>query len=590
MGGARFVVELPLVDRQAGTRADEDESVFKVVIVGGVAAGPKVASKVIRMMPRARVTIVEMGEVLSYAGCGLPYYVSGVVRDQKELMSTAAGALRDPVFFQKVKNVEVLSQHEAISIDRRGHTVRLRDVVSGHERHLHYDKLVLATGARPIVPGVPGVELRGVYSLHGVADAEGIRAALAEGRARDVVIVGGGLIGVEITEALVRSGSRVTIIEKQDQILKILDWEMARLVEHYLESRGVRVVTETEVTEIAGAEGGATAVETSRGRYPAQMVILAVGVRPNVELAERAGLELGPTGAVKVDDHQVTSDPDIYAAGDCTEMHDLLTGKPTWVPLGSTANKQGRVAAVNVAGGDDTFGGVLGSTICKVFDYRVGRTGLTEAEARAEGYDVVTALAPAPDRAHYMPEAGMLMLKMVADRPSRKLLGLQTAGPGAGDKRIDVAAMALTCGMTVDQLAQADLCYCPPYSPAIDNITTAANIIRNKLAGYMTGIGPVALKDLIDNRPDEVMLLDVRSPAEYRQEHLPDSVLVPLGSLRSRVDQLPRDKTIVTLCSLSLRGYEAALILSDAGFEDVRVLDGGLVMWAYGTKRGWGGE
>ncbi len=551
----------------------------KIVIIGGVAAGPKTASKVIRLMPDAEVTVVEKGKLLSYAGCGLPYYVSGVVKEQKELLATPVGVVRDSVFFRKVKNVRVLNETEALQIDRAGKRVLVRALTDGEESWLDYDKLALATGGTPVVPPIPHVDLEGIFALHGVHDAEGIRDVLAQGKARDVVIVGGGLIGVETTEALVEAGCRVTIVEMLPQVLNILDWGMARLVEKHMELHGVKVLTSSKVLSFEG-DGQVSAVVTDQGKLPADMVVLAVGVRPNVKLAQDAGLEIGSTGAIKVDDHMRTSDPDVYAAGDCVESVDLVTGQPCFVPLGSTANKQGRVAAMNICGGEDAFPGVLGSSVCKVFDYCVARTGLTETAAKQRGYEVTTAMAPGPDRAHYMPSAVPLLLKLVVDSRTRRLLGVQAVGPGAGDKRIDVAAMAITAGMTVDQLANADLCYAPPYAPAMDNIITAANVARNKLDGSMVGVSPQEVRQMMEAKEDFV-LLDVRSPAEYEEDRLPGSTLIPLGALRERLGELPRHKEIVTFCKVSLRGYEAALILKAAHFEKVRVMDGGIAMWPY---------
>jgi len=259
---------------------------------------------------------------------------------------------------------------------------------------------------------------------------------------------------------------------------------------------------------------------------------------------------------------------------------DLLTGKPSYVPLGSTANKQGRVAANNLCGGVDSFPGVLGSTVCKVFDYCVARTGLSEAAAGKAGYEVVTAMAPAPDKAHFMPAAKPLLLKLVVDKSSRRLLGAQATGPGTGDKRIDVAAVAITGGMSVDQLANADLCYAPPYAPAMDNIITAANVARNKLDGYMVGVSTMEVHRMLEEKADFVFL-DVRSPAEYEQVRLPGATLIPLGALRGRLNELPKDKNIIAFCKISLRGYEAGLILKAAGFEKVRVMDGGIAMWPF---------
>ncbi len=556
---------------------------MKVVVVGGVAAGPKVASKVIRLRPDAEVTIVEKGEFLSYAGCGLPYYVSGVVKEQAELMSTPVGVVRDSVFFHNVKNVRVMNYTEATKIDRAGRRVQVRTGNGGAESWLDYDKLVLATGGVPVIPPLPGAKLDRIFTLHGVHDAEGIKNVLSKEKARDVVIVGGGLIGVEATEALVEKGCRVTMVEMLPQILGILDWEMAKLVEQHMESHGVKVLTGAKVESFEG-NGRVAGVVTTRGTLPADMVILSIGVRPNVKLARDAALEIGTTGAIKVDPRMRTSDPDIYAAGDCVQCIDLVTGKPCYVPLGSTANKQGRVVANNLCGQADSFPGVLGSTVCKVFDYCVARTGLSEAAAVAQGYEVVVAMAPAPDKAHFMPAAKPLLLKLVADKRSRRLLGAQATGPGAGDKRIDVAAMAITAGMTVDQLANADLCYAPPYAPAMDNIITAANVARNKLDGHMIGVSATEVHRMMEEQADFVFL-DVRSPAEYEEVRLPGATLIPLGTLRGRLNELPKNKEIIAFCKISLRGYEAGLILKAAGFQRVRVMDGGIAMWPFRKER-----
>ncbi len=590
LGGAEFTARLPAAADEAapGTKRAEAKPRFRVVIVGGVAAGPKVASKVIRLRPETEVTVLERGAFLSYAGCGLPYYIAGVVREQRELLSTPLGAVRDPVFFQNVRNVTVRSRTEALAVDREGRRVRVVDRRTGHERWLPYDRLVLATGATPIVPEVPGRDLPGIYTLHGVHDAEGIRASLAEGRARDVVIVGGGLIAVEMTKALALRGCRLTVIEKEPRILRFLDAEIARLVERHLEANGVRVLTETRLLRFEG-ESAVRAVVTDRGSIPVDLVVLGAGVRPASELARAAGLELGVAGAIRVDDRMRTTDPDIYAVGDCVETRLLPGGEPGYIPLGSTANRQGRTAAVNLCGGDEVFPGVTGTMVCQVFDYAVGRTGLSEREAREAGRRVVTALHAGPDREHFLPEARPLMLKLIADADDRRLLGLQAIGPGQGDKRIDVAATAITAGMTIDAIAQLDLGYAPPFSPAMDNLITAANIAKNKLAGNMPSIAPVELKAQLDARTP-LLLLDVSSPGEYARVRLPDSRSIPLGALRGRLGELPRDRPIVTLCANSIRGYEAALILRAAGFPDVRVLDGGLAMWPYALVHDTDGE
>jgi NADPH-dependent 2,4-dienoyl-CoA reductase/sulfur reductase-like enzyme/rhodanese-related sulfurtransferase len=556
----------------------------KVVIIGGVAAGPKAASRIIRMNPDADVTIIEKGVFLSYAGCGLPYYISGEVKEQNHLMETPAGVVRDATFFLNVKNLHVRNRTEALEIDRPGKRVRIQSAETGEASWIAYDKLVIATGARPVMPPIPGVDKENVFTLHGVHDAEGIKSILAEQKAKDVVIIGGGLVGVEATEALATHGCRVTVVEMMPQILGMLDKEIARLVELHMESKGVRIMTDTKATAFESRLGAANRVSdviTVHGVLPADMVILAMGVRPDTRLARKAGLAIGEkTGAIRVDDHMRTSDPDIYAAGDCVECRDRLSGAPCYVPLGSTANKQGRVAAINICGGDEVFPGVLGSSVCKVFDFTVARTGLTERDAVAGGWDVITAMAPGPDRAHYMPQAKHLFMKIVADRKTGRLLGVQVAGPGEGAKRVDVASTAISSALTLDDVAHLDLCYAPHYAPALDNLITAANVARNKRDGLMVGISAEELYRKIQNGEDFI-LLDARSPQENFHVRIPNSTLIPLGGLRKRLNEVPRDKEIITYCQISLRGYEAALILKSSGFTNVKVLDGGIVMWPY---------
>ena len=555
---------------------------MKILIVGGVAAGPKVASRVMRLNYEAEVTVIEKGKFLSYAGCGLPYYISGVVKEQAELMSTPVGVVRDPVFFQKVKNFIVKNGVEAQSINRREKKVTIAEA-DGSCTTLDYDKLVLCTGSSPVMPPLPGINLKGVHKLYGVNDAEEIKAKLAEKKALDVIIVGGGLIGVEVTEALAEHGCRVTIVEMQEQTLTMLDPDMARLVEKHMESKGVKVLTGTTLESINGDDGSVNSVNTSSGEIRADMVIMSVGVRPNTKLAKEARLSIGKSGGICVNDQMQTNDPDIYAAGDCVETKNIITGKPCYVPLGSTANKQGRVAANSICGVKDRWPGVLGSTVCKVFDFTVSATGLSEARARELGYDIETVIAPGPDKAHFMPGAKPLILKIIAEKKTRKLLGAQAVGMGDGDKRINVAAMALMNNMTVDDLAQADLCYAPPFSPAMDNIITAANVMRNKLDGLIHGISAKEV-DSWRKVGKEFTFLDVRTPGEIEQITLPDTLNIPLGKVRLELDKIPTDKPVVAFCKISLRGYEAALMLQAAGYKDIRVMDGGVLAWSYEKK------
>ena len=429
------------------------------------------------------------------------------------------------------------------------------------------------------MPTIPGTHLENIFALHGLEHAEGIRSNLSERRAKDVLIVGGGLIGVEMTESLVLAGCRVTLVEMRPQLLPILDWEMAELVRTHFESKGVRVVLNTRVTGFEG-DGRIQQVLTEKGVFPADMVIMGVGVRPNVTLAAEAGLKLGASGAIKVNDHMCTSDPDIYAAGDCVECVDLITRRPCYAPFGSTANKQGRVAAINMCGGDARFPGVLSTTICKVFDYTVARTGLTEKQAGESGYQTVSTFTPALDRAHFMPGAATIVIKLVGDAKTRKLLGIQAVGPGEAAKRVDVAVAAMTGGLTADDISNLDPCYAPSYSDAMDNIHTACNVMKNKLDGRMTGITPMEVRRRL-SASEDIVLLDVRTHAEFDEARIEGARHIPLGALRGRLDELPADKEIITFSRVSLSAYEAAIILKAHGFQKVKVMDGGMAMWSY---------
>lgn len=556
---------------------EHDVNKKKIVIIGGVAAGPKVGSRINRLDPQAQITLIEKGEHLSYAGCGLPYYISGVVKNQNELMSTPIGVVRDTNFFLNVKNVQVLNQSEALSIDREKKLVSVKSLQTNETQSIEYDTLVLAIGAKPIKPPLAGIDLKNIFSLHTVEDAQAIKAACGSEKGKEVAIIGGGLIGLEMAEAFHALGAKVTIIEKLPQILSFLDKEMAAIVTKYLKQKGIEIKTNTTVSAFQG-QASVEKVITDQGEVLTSLVVCAIGVRPNVELAQAAGLEIGEFRAIKVNELMQTSDPAIYAAGDCVQTVNSVTGKPCYVPLGSTANKLGRVAANNICGIKDVFPGVLKTAICKVFDYGVATTGLSEREALSEGYALETVLSPAPDRAHFYPSAKPIMMKLLVDKKSRQLLGCQIIGPGDVDKRIDIAVTAISAKMTVDQIANLDLSYAPPYSAAMDNIITAANIARNKLDGVFLSISPLAVKDKMD-QGDDFIFLDVRSAGEVEMVHIDKTVHIPLGKLRFQTEQLARDKEIIVFCKISLRGYEAALILKSHGFENVKVMDGGILMW-----------
>lgn len=558
----------------------------RIVIVGGVAAGPKAAARARRLDPTAEITIVEKDEIISYAGCGLPYYISGMVEDRKSLMASAVGVLRDPAFFASSKRIQVMNRTEAIAIHRSEHELEVRDLKTGEVRRLPYDKLILATGADPVEPPIPGTDLENVLRLKVVEDADRFREILQVQACPKVVIIGGGLIGMEMAEALVECGRGVAVVEMLPHILTMLDPDLSALVEKHLRQRGVKVMTSTRVERIEGdADGKVTRVLTSAGEVPADLVLLSIGIRPNVSLARDAGLEIGSSGAIKVDEHMRTSDPDIYAAGDCAEKMCFMADSGCFLPLGSVANKEGRVAGSNAVGREDRFPGICGTTGLKVFDWNVARTGLTALQARNLGLNVVCATVAGPDRPHYFPGNKPVVIKLVAERDTRRLLGVQGVGPGDVVKRVDVAAVALTANMTVDHVANLDLTYAPPYSEALDILIHGANIVRNKLDGLVSGITCLELKDARE-RGDDLVLLDVRTPDEYAAARIPGSVLIPLGALRQRAKELPRNRRIVIYCKTSLRAYEAARILAGLDFTNVEILDGGLLAWPFEEETG----
>jgi NADPH-dependent 2,4-dienoyl-CoA reductase/sulfur reductase-like enzyme/rhodanese-related sulfurtransferase len=553
---------------------------MKIVVVGANAAGAKAAAKAKRINPKAEVTVIDRGTFISYGACGIPYYVSDTVTDLKELMSTPVGVVRDANFFKKVKGVAVRTNTEVTGIDRKSKVVHLLETATAHRSSLEYDRLILATGSSPFIPKIRNVELPNILAVKSIEDAELLKAAAISGAA--ACIVGGGLIGLETAEALQQKGMRVTLIEMRDQLLPgVLDPEIAFIVEKQLKQQGVTVLTGCTVTGFGG-EAAVEKVFIGERELLADLVVLAPGVTPNVELARGAGLVVGVTGAVAVDAMLRTSDPDIYACGDCCETTHLVTGKKVHIPLGSTANKQGRVAGINAAGGEATFAGVIGTSILRAFQINVGKTGLSEAEARAHGYDVETVISPAPDRAHFFPGAKPIVLKLIADRKTGRILGLQAAGEGDVDKRLDAAATAITFRATAEQMSQLDLAYAPPYAAAMDNLIVAADIMKNKLAGHARGISPQDVKRKLDEE-DDFILLDVRSPAEHGAVGIEGAKLIPLGMLREKLHELPRDKEIITFCKISLRGYEAQKILDAAGFENTKFMDGGMLAWPYPT-------
>jgi len=561
----------------------------KIVIIGGSAAGPKVASKARRLDQEAEITMIQKGKYLSMASCGYPYYVGGVFDNRNMLISTPTGVQRDPTFFSKVKDIKAIVNTEVKSIDRSAKMVAAENLETGEQIKIPYDKLVITTGSTPFVPNLPGIDLEGITTLQSMEDAEYLKQIVVEKKIEKAVIVGGGLIGIESCEALKLAGFEVTVVEMLDQVLPFLDWEMAKLVENYMVSKGMQISTSTAVTGFAGEDGKLKGVKLDDGsQIDCDLAVIAIGVRPNTKLAKEAGLEIGQKGGITVNRFMQTNDQSIYAAGDCVEVTNLVTHNKQHFPMGDLANLEGRVAAQNVVCGNIVdFEGVVGTGICKIADYTAGATGLSEKMARAEGYsNIVTAIHASPDKPGFM-GAKPLIIKMIADKTTGKFLGMQAVGLGSVAKRVAMAAVALQGHLSISQMVNLDLPYAPPFSPAIDNFIAAVHVIENKWLNKMTGISCREVKSKVDAGED-FLLLDVRGPAEYEQMRLGiGEELIPLGTLRNNLGKLPRDKDkeIVVYCKISLRGYEASCFLISQGYTNVKVMEGGVITWPFKREK-----
>lgn len=560
----------------------------KIVVIGGSAAGPKAAAKARRMDERAQITLVQKGRYLSMASCGYPYYVGGVFDDRNMLISAPTGVVRNPMFFMAAKCIEARVETEALSIDRQNRTVACRNLQTGEVYDLEYDELILATGSIANRPRVPGIELDGITTLQSMEDADYLREIGDAGDIKKAVVIGGGLIGIETCEALHLAGIEITVIELLPQLLTFLDPEMALLVENHIRAKGVNVITGNGLAAFLGDGGKLAGVKLANGtELPCELAVIAIGVRPNSTLAAEAGLVIGKTGGIITDDMMRTSDPSIFAVGDCVESKNLITGKPVYAPYGDLANLQGRVAGKNTADGQTaTFPGTIQTGICKIFDYSAGTTGLCERAARDAGFDPVTVTNASPDKPGFM-SGKLLVTKLVADRSSAKILGAQCIGPGDVSKQIAIWAIAIRGKLTVEDMVNADLPYAPPFSLAIDHSIATAHLMQNKMEGRMKGIGVADVKRMVD-KGEKIFYLDARGPDEYEQMRLGiGETLIPLGALRGRLHELPQDKNtpIVCYCKISLRGYEAALILEANGWTNVRVMEGGIMVWPYRREK-----
>jgi len=554
---------------------------MKVIIVGGVAGGASCAARLRRLDEKAEILMVERGPYVSYANCGLPYHVGNVIEKESSLLVATEATFRAQFA------IDCRTRCEVVAISPKDKTVHLKNHATGEVTTEKYDKLVLSPGAAPIRPPLPGIDLPGIFSVRTVPDARNMREWLDRGTAdrsgmnsytgyqtvtkpKRAVVVGGGFIGLEMVENLVHLGLEVTLIEKLNQVMPPLDPEMARLVERYMVKHGVRLELNDGVAEFRQSADGSLEILTSSGkRHPADIVILAIGVRPETALAKMAGIEIGQRGGIRVDEHMRTSDPDIFAVGDAVEVKDFVTGQWALIALAGPANRQGRIAADVIAGRDSRFRGTQGTSICQIFEAAIAQTGASEKLLVQLGEKDFEKIYLYPNsHAGYYPGAKMLAIKVLFRKSDGRLLGAQVLGEDGVPKRIDSFAMAIQMGCTIYDLEEAELCYAPPFGSAKDPVNFAGMVAADILRGDM----PISHWD----SAEKGFLLDVRNPPELAVEQVAGAVNIPLPELRSRLGELPRDREILVICRSAQRAYYATRILLQNGFK-ARNISGGML-------------
>lgn len=531
---------------------------MKLLIVGGVAGGASAAARARRLSEEAQIVMLERGPDVSFANCGLPYYIGGAIAERKKLVVTTPEMLRSRF------NLDVRTQSSVEAIDRNAKRIRVRDLASGKEYDETYDKLILATGAAPFRPSIPGLDLPGVFTLRNLQDTDRIKERVDRG-VKQAVLLGGGFISLELAENFVRRGISTTVVEKNDQILTPFDREMTTPIVQELSRKGVTLLLGQTAETIEQAADSLLVHLNSGRRIPAQLVVVGVGVRPENKLAVDSGLEVGPRGGIRVNDYLQTSDPDIFAVGDAIEVKDVVLGVPTQVPLAGPANRQGRIAADNAFGRAVRFRGTQGTAIVGVFDRTAAMTGASEKVLRRANRAFRKVYVHPTHHAGYYPGAEAMTLKLLFDPTTGRVLGAQAVGGAGVDKRIDVLAVAIQAGMTVFDLEEMELAYSPQYGSAKDPINMAGFVAAGLLRGDHPQVDVEAL--LTKNATDQFFLLDVRTPKEFASGHIPSAVNIPVDDLRSRLVELPHDRNIAAYCQVGQRGYLATRLLSQNGFS-----------------------
>lgn len=544
----------------------------KYLIVGGVAAGMSAATRLRRLDESAEIIVFERGEHVSYANCGLPYYIGNAISERERLL------IQTPEGFRSLFNIQVRTRNEVLAVNPDAKSIRVRDLERGREYEETYDKLLLAPGGSPVKPTIPGSDHPAIHTLWTIPDSDRIRAVVEDGSVKSALVVGAGFIGLEMAENLHARGIGVTVVEMANQAMNVIDYEMAAMVHREIGMQGVGLYLNDGVTAFDPApHGGVVARLTSGRTVEADLVLLSIGVKPNTGFIAGSGIALGPKGHIVVDDHLRTSDEHIYAAGDAVEVIHPLTGQKTAIPLAGPANKQGRIAADNMHGARPrTYGGTMGTAIAKVFDLTVGMTGISEKLCKAKGIRHDSVIIHPNDSAEYYPGAMKLCLKLVFSPETRRVLGAQAIGYDGVDKRIDVIATAIQANMTVDDLAAIEHAYAPPYSSAKDPVNMAGFVAQNILDGLFRSASWEYLEQT--DKP-ELFVLDVRTPPEFAAGAVPGAVNIPLAELRERIGEIPRDRQIVLYCKVGHIAYNAARILEAHGITNYFNLSGGYQTW-----------
>jgi NADPH-dependent 2,4-dienoyl-CoA reductase/sulfur reductase-like enzyme/rhodanese-related sulfurtransferase len=533
---------------------------MKVIIIGGVAAGTKVAAKLKRENYDYDVTILTKSKYISYAGCGLPYYIGKVIQQRDQLIVNTPGS------FSKLTGVTVMTETEVTKVNPDDKTVHARNLKTNETLSLSYDKLVIASGAEAVRPPVDGINLKNVFSLRTPDDAEALCRVVEAGDIKRVVIVGGGYIGLEIAENLSSSGIRTIIIYMAKHILPGFDEEFAEYIENYLADQGIMTFTDTKLEAIIGEEK-VEKVQANKRAFKADAVILCTGIRANTDFIVDSGIELMPDNTVKVNEYLQTNFKDIFAVGDCATVKNRITNEHTWSPMGSTANIAGRIAAQNIAGKKTAYPGVLRTSVARLPNINVGRTGLTEKAAKKAGYDAVSVTAVVDDKAHYYPDASNYIVKMTADRKSRYLLGLQVIGKGAVDKMVDIAATAISLGATLHDIVNIDLAYAPPFSTAIHPFLHTVNILLNKFDGVFKTMTP---EDYLKGEARDYKVIDVSKNPSIDGAHY-----VNLEEVNGELSEYAKNEKLLLVCTKGKRAYMLQKRLKHFGYTDTLVLEGG---------------